>query len=47
MTLLFLQQQPEAWKTKFISKIISLAGAWAGSVKAIKVYAVGNYGLCK
>lgn len=42
MTLTFLQQQSESWKSKYIARLISLAGAWAGSVKAVKVYAVGN-----
>lgn len=41
MTLVFLQQQPKTWKNKYIARIISLAGAWAGSVKAVKVYAIG------
>lgn len=42
MTLVFLQQQDKAWKSKYVSRIISLAGAWAGSVKAVKVYAIGS-----
>lgn len=42
MTLVFLQQQSDAWKNKYISRIISLAGAWGGSVKAIKVFAIGD-----
>lgn len=42
MTLVFLQQQTLVWKTKYISRIISLAGAWAGSVKAVKVFAIGD-----
>lgn len=42
MSLLFLQQQPQSWKDKYISKIISLAGAWAGSAKAVKVFAIGD-----
>lgn len=41
MTLVFLQQQDKSWKSKYVSRIISLAGAWAGSVKAVKVYAIG------
>lgn len=43
MTLLFLQLQSDDWKEKHISRLISLAGAWAGSVKALKVYAIGQY----
>lgn len=42
MSLVFLQRQPKIWKTKYIARIISLAGAWAGSVKAVKVFAVGD-----
>lgn len=42
MTLLFLQMQSKEWKEKYIARMISLAGAWAGSVKALKVYAVGK-----
>lgn len=42
MSLVFLQQQPQSWKNKYISSVISLAGAWAGSAKAIKVFAVGD-----
>uniref|UniRef100_A0A182NBL1 Phosphatidylcholine-sterol acyltransferase n=1 Tax=Anopheles dirus TaxID=7168 RepID=A0A182NBL1_9DIPT len=42
MTLHFLQQQTANWKAKYIRRVISLAGAWAGSVKALKVYAIGD-----
>uniref|UniRef100_A0A1A9WZY5 Group XV phospholipase A2 n=1 Tax=Glossina brevipalpis TaxID=37001 RepID=A0A1A9WZY5_9MUSC len=42
MVLVFLQQQTLEWKNKFIARVISLAGAWAGSVKALKVYAMGD-----
>lgn len=42
MTLLFLQMQSQEWKDQYIRRIISLAGAWGGSVKAIKCYAVGD-----
>lgn len=42
MTLLFLQQQDKSWKSKYVARIISLAGAWAGSVKAVKVFAIGS-----
>lgn len=43
MTLLFLQKQTQAWKDKYISKFITLCGAWAGSVKAVKVFAIGKF----
>lgn len=42
MTLVFLQQQTQKWKDRYIEQVVSLAGAWAGSVKAVKVYAVGD-----
>uniref|UniRef100_A0A1B0AJP7 Group XV phospholipase A2 n=2 Tax=Glossina TaxID=44049 RepID=A0A1B0AJP7_GLOPL len=42
MILVFLQQQTSEWKKKYIARVISLAGAWAGSVKALKVYAMGD-----
>lgn len=42
MSLHFLQQQDQKWKDKYIARIISLAGAWAGSVKAVKVFAIGD-----
>lgn len=42
MTLIFLQRQTQKWKDKYISSLISLAGAWGGSVKALKVFAIGD-----
>lgn len=42
MSLVFLQQMPDSWKDRYIARIISLAGAWAGSAKAIKVFAIGD-----
>ncbi|EDW04165.1 phospholipase A2 group XV [Drosophila grimshawi] len=42
MTLVFLQQQTLEWKTRYVRRQISLAGAWAGSIKAVKVYAMGD-----
>ena len=41
MTLYFLNQQTQAWKDKFVKSWISLAGCWAGTIKALKVYAQG------
>lgn len=41
MALYFLSQQSQDWKDKHINVMISLSGAWAGSAKAIKVYAIG------
>lgn len=42
MSLVFLQKQTKEWKDKYIAQVISLAGAWAGSAKAIKVFAIGD-----
>lgn len=42
MSLVFLQKQTKDWKEKYIARVISLAGAWAGSAKAIKVFAIGD-----
>lgn len=42
MTLLFLQMQSQQWKDQHIRRVISLAGAWGGSVKALKCFAVGD-----
>ncbi|XP_064120034.1 phospholipase A2 group XV-like [Macrobrachium nipponense] len=38
----FLKHQPQHWKDKHIETVVSLAGAWGGSVKAVKVYAAGD-----
>ncbi|XP_017853826.1 group XV phospholipase A2-like [Drosophila busckii] len=42
MTLVFLQQQTLEWKSQYVQRQISLAGAWAGSIKAVKVFAMGD-----
>ncbi|XP_031846940.1 lysosomal phospholipase A and acyltransferase [Nomia melanderi] len=42
MTLIFLQRQTQKWKDKHISSLITLSAAWAGSVKALKVFAIGD-----
>uniref|UniRef100_A0A8D9FCK2 Group XV phospholipase A2 n=1 Tax=Cacopsylla melanoneura TaxID=428564 RepID=A0A8D9FCK2_9HEMI len=42
MSLYFLQRQSSAWKKKFIRSLVTLAAPWGGSVKAIKVFAVGD-----
>lgn len=41
MTLIFLQRQSQKWKDKYINCLITLAAVWGGSVKALKVFAVG------
>ncbi|CAF2155889.1 unnamed protein product [Rotaria magnacalcarata] len=38
----FLIGQQQAWKDKYIESIISLSGAWGGSMKPVKVYAIGD-----
>ncbi|XP_044742751.1 phospholipase A2 group XV-like isoform X2 [Chrysoperla carnea] len=40
--LIFLHSQEQAWKDKYIKTFVTLAGAWGGSVKAIKVFAIGD-----
>lgn len=42
LSLIFLQQQTQSWKDKYVAKFVTLAGAWGGSVKALKVFAVGD-----
>ncbi|CAD6998418.1 group XV phospholipase A2 [Ceratitis capitata] len=42
MTLVFLHQQTTEWRKKYVKRQISLAGAWAGSMKAVKVFAMGD-----
>ncbi|XP_023023539.2 lysosomal phospholipase A and acyltransferase [Leptinotarsa decemlineata] len=42
MTLVFLNSQSQWWKDKYIRSFISLSGVWGGSVKALKVYAIGD-----
>ncbi|XP_029156457.1 group XV phospholipase A2-like [Nylanderia fulva] len=42
MTLIMLQRQSQKWKDKFINSFITLSAVWGGSVKAIKVFAIGD-----
>jgi lysophospholipase III len=42
MLMIFLQKQTETWKQKYIARMISIAGAYGGSAKALKVFAVGD-----
>lgn len=42
MTLIMLQRQSQKWKAKYINSFITLSAVWAGSVKAIKVFAIGD-----
>lgn len=41
MTLKFLRAQTQEWKDQYVRALVSLAGAWGGAVKALKVFAVG------
>ncbi|KAJ3653351.1 hypothetical protein Zmor_012607 [Zophobas morio] len=42
MALNLLNNQTQQWKDKYIRSLVTLSGAWGGSVKAIKVYAIGD-----
>ncbi|EFA04227.1 phospholipase A2 group XV [Tribolium castaneum] len=42
MSLFFLNQQTQDWKDKYIRSLVTLSGAWGGSMKAVKVYAIGD-----
>lgn len=42
MLVIFLQQQPDSWKDKYIARMITIAGAYGGSAKTVKVFAVGD-----
>ncbi|XP_071575046.1 lysosomal phospholipase A and acyltransferase isoform X2 [Temnothorax nylanderi] len=42
MTFIMLQRQSQKWKDKYINSLITLSAVWAGSVKAIKVFAIGD-----
>ena len=42
MALTMLHEQTQSWRDKYIRSMISLSGAWGGSAKAVKVYAIGE-----
>lgn len=42
MMLYFLNHQTTAWKQKYIRALMTLAGPWGGTVRALKVFAVGD-----
>jgi len=44
MTLKFLRAQTQGWKDQYVRAMVSLAGAWGGAVKALKVFTVGTSG---
>lgn len=41
MSLFFLNLQTQQWKDQYIKCLVTLSAVWGGSVKAIKVYAIG------
>lgn len=44
--LYFLNSNTQEWKNKYVRSMISLAGVWGGSVKALKAFASGdNFGV--
>jgi len=38
----FLNHQSSAWKAKYVRCLITLAGPWGGTVRALKIFAVGD-----
>lgn len=42
MMLYFLNSQSQDWKDKYIKSFVTLNAVWGGSMKAIKVYAIGD-----
>jgi len=37
-----LQRQSQSWKDKYIRSLVSIAGVWGGTVRALKVFSVGD-----
>lgn len=42
MMLYFLNHQSSNWKQKYVRCLLTLAGPWGGTVRALKVFAVGD-----
>jgi lysophospholipase III len=43
MSLYFLQRQNSTWKDKYIERLVTMSTPWGGAVKAVKVFAIGEY----
>ena len=43
MAMHFLQLQTQKWKDQYMRRMISLSTPWAGSMKAVKVFAIGMF----
>lgn len=42
LSLILLNNKPQSWKDKYIRALLTLSGAYGGSVKALKVFATGK-----
>ena len=42
MSLYFLNRQTQAWKDEHVRSLVSVAGVWGGTARAVKVFAVGD-----
>jgi lysophospholipase-3 len=42
MLTIFCQMQSDSWKEKYVARMITIAGAYGGSAKSVKVFAVGD-----
>lgn len=42
MLTIFFHMQTEDWKTKYVARMITISGAYGGSAKSVKVFAVGD-----
>ncbi len=42
MALYFLNHQTQEWKDKYILSMITMGGVWGGTVRSLKVFAIGD-----
>lgn len=42
MLTIFCHMQTDAWKAQYIARMITISGAYGGSAKSVKVFAVGD-----